>query len=325
MDIHSILLNLGFVLTDRGSFWQTSAIWRGGDNQTAVQIYKDSGTWKDYVEDTKFLPFQALYKKVTGKELKGDYNFHNPDKPKQQFLMEERIYPDNVLVKLVPQLDFYTRPKGNRGAIRREVLDQFEAGYAMGSTMYQRIVFPIRNEERKLHGFTGRHTIEGKSPKWLKTGESRNWFYPYYNIPEVQEEIEKKREVFIVESVGDCLSMFNAGIKNVLVAFTRSLSATFISRLAFLPCDRFIIAMNNDRDKEENRGQQGAAKTLLELSSFIDLDKLYHAVPTKGDFGEMSVEDYKDFKVSEWKDGIKHLLNYADKTKAAYKRIAAAV
>jgi hypothetical protein len=51
VDIHSILIDLGFSLQDRGAFWQTSAIWRGGDNPSAVQIYKDSGTWKDYVEE----------------------------------------------------------------------------------------------------------------------------------------------------------------------------------------------------------------------------------------------------------------------------------
>lgn len=62
-DYKTILENLGYKLSDRGTFWQTSAIYRNGDNPTAIQVYKDTGVWKDFVEDTNFLPFEALVKK----------------------------------------------------------------------------------------------------------------------------------------------------------------------------------------------------------------------------------------------------------------------
>ena len=58
--IRESLQELGYNLADRGAYWQTNAVYRGGDNKTALQIYKDSGTWKDYVADTPFLPFKAL-------------------------------------------------------------------------------------------------------------------------------------------------------------------------------------------------------------------------------------------------------------------------
>ena len=44
--IKESLLALGFKLNDRGSYWQTNAIFRNGDNQTAIQIYKDK-QWMD--------------------------------------------------------------------------------------------------------------------------------------------------------------------------------------------------------------------------------------------------------------------------------------
>ena len=65
MSYKEILENLGYKLSDHGSYWRTSALYRSGDNPTALQIYKDSGVWKDYVEDSIFLPFEALVQKTT--------------------------------------------------------------------------------------------------------------------------------------------------------------------------------------------------------------------------------------------------------------------
>ena len=64
MNFQNILENLGYKLSDHGSYWRTNALYRAGDNTTALQIYKDSGVWKDYVEDSIFLPFEALVQKT---------------------------------------------------------------------------------------------------------------------------------------------------------------------------------------------------------------------------------------------------------------------
>ena len=64
IDYASILRNLGYTLSDRGSYWQTSAIYRGGDNKTAISIYKDSGVWTDFVAGSVALPFELLLKKL---------------------------------------------------------------------------------------------------------------------------------------------------------------------------------------------------------------------------------------------------------------------
>ena len=58
--IRSILEDLGYKLSDKGSYWQSAALYRNGDNPTALQIYKDTGAWKDYVKDTAFMPFNKL-------------------------------------------------------------------------------------------------------------------------------------------------------------------------------------------------------------------------------------------------------------------------
>ena len=58
--IRDILEQLGYKLNDKGSYWQCAALYRGGDNSTALQIYKDTGAWKDYVQNTPFMPFKQL-------------------------------------------------------------------------------------------------------------------------------------------------------------------------------------------------------------------------------------------------------------------------
>ena len=59
-EIKEILSSLGYNLVDKGTYWQTNAVFRQGDNKTALQIYKDSGVWRDYVAQSKPMPFRAL-------------------------------------------------------------------------------------------------------------------------------------------------------------------------------------------------------------------------------------------------------------------------
>ena len=58
--IKDILQDLGYKLSDKGRYWQSPAVYRNGDNPTALQIYKDTGAWKDYVQNTPFMPFKQL-------------------------------------------------------------------------------------------------------------------------------------------------------------------------------------------------------------------------------------------------------------------------
>ena len=116
IDVKEVLESLGYKLSDRGQYWQTNAMFRDGDNQTALQIYKDTGVWKDYVQGTQFMKFEVLVKKTLGtnnksvlkKYLKsGDFNsLENRRKPSEKLEMEE-IYGPEVLDRLLPHYKFY--------------------------------------------------------------------------------------------------------------------------------------------------------------------------------------------------------------------------
>ena len=58
--IKESLISLGYKLADRGSYWQTNAVFRNGDNKTAIQIYKNTECGKDHVQNSSFSPFKRL-------------------------------------------------------------------------------------------------------------------------------------------------------------------------------------------------------------------------------------------------------------------------
>ena len=298
MNYKEVLENLGYRLKDHGSYWRTNAVYRSGDNSTALQIYKDTGVWKDYVEDSQFMPFEALLQKTLNikdpnavKHYLKDNGVSIGARIKQKHLLkEEKTYPAKVLTKLLPHHDFYL----NKG-ITKETLEDFQCGLAMSGKMYQRVIFPIFRKDGRIHGFSGRKVTEDDRPKWLHMGKSSGWLFPYYNIEKVQEAITKKESVHIVESIGDCLSLYDNGVKNVLVSFGLNISPTFISRLSLLPLKKVFVSFNNDQSSSINRGFEGAIKSIFKLVDSIDFDKIYFVPPEKNDFGEMSGEEIEKY------------------------------
>lgn len=295
-DFKKILEELGYRLKDHGLYWRTNALYRSGDNTSALQIYKDTGVWKDYVEDSQFLPFQVLIEKTLNtkdssiiKSYLNNNTLNTLSRPAQKKLLkEEKTYSDKSLSVLLPHYDFYL-DKG----ISEQTLKDFRCGLAMAKKMYQRIVFPICRGDGKIHGFSGRKITgdEDNKPKWLHVGRCSDWFYPYFCISSIREAIEKERCVHIVESIGDCLSLYDNGVKNVLVSFGLNISPKFIAKLNYLPIDKIFISFNNDFNSEKNRGFEGAIKSIFKLCDSTDFEKIYFAPPASNDFGDMSKED----------------------------------
>lgn len=295
MNIEEVLKDLGYKLADRGSYWQAAALYRNGDNGTALQIYKDSGIWKDYVEDTAFLPFVALVQKtlntndpdVLRKYTQG--KFQLAEKPKS-LLKDEKTYSVECLSRLLPHYDFYTNRR-----VSVETLEKYQCGLATSGKFYQRLTFPILNNKGRIHGFSGR-SVTDRQPKWLHSGKKNNWFYPFFNRPEVAQEIQRKQAVFIVESIGDSLALSEAGVYNHLVSFGLSLSPKFIGRLMNLRAGYIGLSFNNDESADENRGLIGCLKSIVKLSKYFDLSVLWITPPIKNDFGDMLTNEIRDWE-----------------------------
>lgn len=310
--IKKVLTDLGYNLTDFGNHWRTNALYRGGSNNTAIKVYKDTGVWVDYVQDGAYLPFETLIEatiktndKVEIEKILGGYDFDLPthQETKAPKIEMEKTYPDSILEKLLPHYKFY-----NNKGIPDDVLKSLKSGMAMTGSMYQRYVFPIYNQMGQICGFSGRD-MSGKKdgrPKWKHTGKKSQWIYPYYVPSEpaycTKSYISSIEEVVLIESIGDLLKLRSFGVGNALVIFGTSISSSMICFLVSLQLKRVIISLNNDFDKEINRGEIGSLKSYLKLLNYFDKDKIVIHLPNKSDFGEMNEEDF-----SKWSNDLKNL------------------
>lgn len=299
------LEKLGYKLQDFGNHWRTKAIYRNGTTETSLIIYKDSGVWRDFGSTTEPLPFELLVRKTLKtddpkiiREYVSTDNTNITPQIIHEKIQMEKIYPKEMLEKLLPIRNFYENRK-----ISAETQKEFDCGYCGNGKMYRRMVFPIFNLDKQIHGFSGRLVSEdANSPKWKHIGKKNNWIYPNHLSA---RHIEEKREVILVESIGDCLALYESGYKNVLVTFGLDISASLISFLNSFELSRIIVSLNNDKNKEVNSGSLGSIRILAKLSSFFDLNLLEYNPPMREvDFGDMLINDV-DFdawyaRTSKW-------------------------
>lgn len=327
-NLKDILENLGYKLKDCGAYWQTNAVYRGGDNPQAIQIYKDSGVWKDFVEDTMYLPIEALVEKTIGSGdsieirnlLKNTQSVINQEyQQKKNLLNEEKSYSTSCLEKLLPQYDLYQKINNN---ISEDTLKIFQSGLATSGKMYRRFVFPIVRQDGRIHGFSGRKAADFDGPKWIHLGKKNNWFYPFYLNESIPTSIDQNQSVHIVESIGDCLSLYEQGIHNTLVAFGVSLSPKFISRLSVLNLKRIYISFNNDFESEKNAGFEGSIKSIFKLLDVVDFEKIFFVPPHENDFGKMTADEiqlYKDrCEAFNHKDSCESIISIAENMNKKY-------
>ncbi len=297
-EIYDVLTSLGYKLHDRGSYWQTSAVFRNGDNQTALQIYKDTGVWRDFVSNTPPLKFERLVEKSLGKDsdefkklvdTKKFLNLTKQTAPPPKKLQMEEIYPEDSLKKLLPHYRFY-----NDRGIDDPVLKKLKCGLATQGRMYQRLVFPIYNEFEQIHGYSGRDMLNKPNrPKWKHVGRKSHWVYPAYVNPFFLSSLEEADYVILVESIGDLLAFHQQGHYNVLVSFGLDISPALISVLVQFNPSKIILSFNNDSESNENRGLTGSLKSYLKLLSFFDYQKLFICLPMCNDFGDMDSKNFE--------------------------------
>jgi DNA primase len=164
--------------------------------------------------------------------------------------------------------------------------------------MKNRYTFPILDVDKKLVGVSGRYIYpikkDSKIPKWKHIGEKSKWQYPAYFNSHI---IEEKSCAIIVESIGDMLALWEAGIKNVIVNFGLNVSFAIINTLIKHDVEKIVLSLNNDENLAGNQAAQKAHKKLLK---FFDRDQIQICFPTKNDFGEMQKGE-----IQRWEKTIK--------------------
>jgi DNA primase len=284
-----ILTDLGVPIFNRGGEWRAQAIWRGGSNKTSVIIdersYYDFGT-------TEKGSMQQLICRITGIDIDEvdqliELKETTPTISLNSRLNYPKIYNEECLSKLYPD---YTYWEG-RG-ISPYVQKVFEVGYAKEHKMAGRMVFPIRKDDGKIIGFAGRVVKDSPNyPKWILIGFKRFFTYSY---PNCMEAIEQENRVIIVESIGDLLSLYQAGIKNVMASFGLKVHKSLL-KLIMTHNLRVTLSFNNDERKQGNDAAEAAKQS---LERFINPDKIQIILPERNDWNTTLLED-GDYAIKE--------------------------
>lgn len=285
-DLKSILTEIGYKLHDRGKEYRSRAIYRDSDNDTVLSIKKDTGRWIDFKEQ-RFGTLEELIKITLNLKdisearqyLNREFNYQ-PAKVEKETLKSPTTFSSKNLDFIMPEYKYW-----NDRGVSTPTLKSFQSGTMKSGKMEGRYVFPIFDRDDKIVGMAGRALDNEKKPKWKLVGEKKLWAYPLkLNLPILQKE----KKIILVESIGDMLALWEAGIKNTIVTFGLKVTAKIKQMLIAIRPNTIHIAFNNDANRA---GNEGANKAYAELNKHFDTEQISISLPTHNDFGEMSRSD----------------------------------
>ena len=294
-DIKEILSELGYTLLDRGKEYRARPIYRDSSSNSVLCIKKDTGFWIDY-KDQRFGRFEELVQitlhlkdiSEAKQYLVNKFRFVAPS-PEKERLKGPKTFEKNNLNQIVPVYSYWIQ----RG-VSPSTLKLLESGIMTSGKMEDRYVFPIFDRENRLIGGAGRDITNRSKTKWKLVGEKGQWAYPLkYN----RKYFALEKSAILVESIGDMLALWEAGIRNTIVSFGLFISSKIQQVLLSLNLDKIYIAFNNDTNRA---GNEGAKKACNKLLKHFDAEQIVIALPTKNDFGSMTKNE-----ILEWKSQIK--------------------
>lgn len=258
-----------------------------------LRVWK-SGEWNCVVASGDKEHNRGIWK------LAGDGNAgttQQTDEPRQIDLKVPQVYPPSVLDRLIKDYSLW-ESKG----ISAETVIPFRGGIATQFTMKDRWVFPQFNERDEIIGFSGRclkklSEEERKwygRPKWKHVAGRKPHGFIWGGI----DEIEGSGRAIVVESIGDSLSLRQAGMPESIVLFGATLSQAVLGKLIALNPNEIIVATNRDI-KAHMVGQKAAAKIEGILRQFFNADRIRVVLPDvegKKDWGEYSAEELENLK-----------------------------
>ncbi len=298
-DIKEMLYELGYSnISEYPREYRTRPIYRDSDNNTVLRIDKTTGRFVDFAENIsgsfedlvkltlKMKTVDEAQKWVSSKgQSQGDTKIEIV-KPE---IKSPKVFNKTCLSKLVSN-HMYWQSRG----ISEDTVSQFKGGIIGEGKMKNRYVFPIFDAKDRLVGVSGRYTKPIKYdsiPKWKHIGDKYAWKYPLFLNHKI---IIKEKKVFLVESIGDMLSLWEAGVKNSIVTFGLDVSSTIMGVLLRFDLDKIYISFNNDSNKN-SRGNFAAKKVEQKLLKHFDPNQIEVKLPTKNDFGDMDTKEIQSW------------------------------
>lgn len=295
VNIYEVLTDLGYKLKDFGKEYRARPLYRDSDNDTVLKIYKDTGHWFDFKENISgdFNSLISMTLKLDdpqkAKEWLKNKNFIF-NKPKDFFkplIKTTKKFDINLLSNLKNDHSYW-----NKRGISDATLNEFKGGIANAGKMKNRYVFPIFDFDQSIIGFSGR-TLINSTIKWKHLGEKKDWVYPLF----LNKNFFESKKIILVESIGDCLALWEAGLKNVIVTFGLSINIGILNFLLRSDFNKIFICFNNDF-ANNSAGNIAANKAKSKLLRYFDRDQIKIVLPNKKDFGEMTKEEIFQWKAN---------------------------
>lgn len=184
----------------------------------------------------------------------------------------------------------------------REMVDANVAIWRSGSTLadrfYERVMFPIFDEQGKCIAFGGRILGEGE-PKYLNTAETSLFHKKrnLYGFNWAKEHIVAQGEAIVVEGYTDCIACWEAGIGNVVATLGTALTEQHVKTLTRF-AKRIVYLFDGDA-----AGQKAAERAV----QFVETDSVdLRCVILPDDL------DPNDFVRTQGGDALRQLLASAE-------------
>lgn len=267
-DIRKILEDLGYRVFSDGRHLRMRPLYRESNNDTSLSVCNQTGYFSDFsagiqgtLGDLVQMTLKLSSKKEAEEWLK---NRSYVSAPKQKPTIKGiKIFPASFLESIKPVHDYWIK----RG-ISEETIKIFEGGVVTEKgRMRGRYVFPIFDRKRNLIGMSGRDlTPNDFRPRWKTIGQKANFAYPLFINHDI---IKDKRSVIVLESIGDAVSLFEIGVKNVFVLFGVMISVEQLNVILKLDPDKIYICLNNDVGNNDV-GNIAAKKLKDKLIKYFD-------------------------------------------------------
>jgi hypothetical protein len=284
--IQLILTELGYKLSIDKDGWRTNAVFRGGDNPTAIKVFSKDGSWIDFVESKRgkledLIALSLGDKTKVQDFLKGKLSFDPSSVSISPKIKIPEIFDEKIVNDLIPDFSYWQ----SRG-IDKKVAELFKGGLCLDCQSFlaklkNRQILVIYNGKNQIIGLTGR-SLNNKLPKWKHIGAKSNWVWP---ASINQKIIREKKEVILVESPVDILKLWECGIQTAICLFGTEFSFAILNFLLKVNPSKIIIATNNE---ESCVGNDAAVKIYNRLKRYFNLDQLQIKLPPAKDFGEIS-------------------------------------
>jgi DNA primase len=159
------------------------------------------------------------------------------------------------------------------------ILEEFQIGYSVEGVdepwnikkkgFMGRIIFPVRDEDGNLVGWSGRLATDDKTSikrfnKWMHKMDFDKGFV-LYNFDKAKEYVKESKELILVEGAWDCIRLWSYGIYNAVAVMGSALTP---EQLSLAVSSSLKIGVMLDQD---GAGQSGANRICEQLKPYVDV------------------------------------------------------